>query len=106
MDLFTLPSYGDEGVPQSIMQAMACGLPVVSTPVGAIGEAVDRDVTGLLIPPRDSAQLAAALHRLMADDGLRQSFGEAGWQRAQKRFGLENMVDRMQSIFRAHARKA
>lgn len=106
MDLFTLPSYGDEGVPQSIMQAMACGLPVVSTPVGAIGEAVDRDVTGLLVPPRDSAQLAAALHRLMADEGLRQRFGEAGWQRAQKRFGLENMVDRMQSIFRAHARKA
>ncbi|NDP44038.1 MAG: glycosyltransferase family 4 protein, partial [Aromatoleum sp.] len=46
-DLFTLPSYGEEGVPQAIMQAMACGLPVVSTPVGAIAEAVDAGVTGL-----------------------------------------------------------
>ena len=43
LDLFALPSYGEEGVPQAIMQAMACGIPVVSTPVGAITEAVDAE---------------------------------------------------------------
>ena len=41
LELFALPSYGEEGVPQALMQAMACGMPAVSTPVGAIAEAVD-----------------------------------------------------------------
>src|SRR5438094_1548973 len=61
LDLFTLPSFGDEGVPQAIMQAMACGLAVVATPVGAIEEAVQRGRTGLIVPPRDATALAAAL---------------------------------------------
>lgn len=104
MDLFALPSYGDEGVPQSIMQAMATGLPVVSTPVGAIAEAVDEGNTGLLVEPRNAVALAAALRRLMADRTLREQFGEAALARARERFGLDLMVDRMTHIFRAHAR--
>ncbi len=104
MDLFVLPSYGDEGVPQSIMQAMACGLPVVSTPVGAIAEAVDADRSGLLVAPRDAQALAAALRRLIAAPELRAQFAAAGWDKAQRQFGLARMVDRMEAIFRAHAR--
>ena len=61
LDLFVLPSYGDEGVPQSVMQAMACGLAVVSTPIGGIGEAVVADQTGILVKPRDTHALAQAL---------------------------------------------
>jgi len=104
LDLFVLPSYGDEGVPQSIMQAMACALPVVSTPVGAITEAVLADATGLLVPPKDSQALCAALGRLMGDPELRARFGAAGHARAQLRFGIERMLDSMEAIFRQHAR--
>ncbi|NJD24514.1 MAG: glycosyltransferase family 4 protein [Betaproteobacteria bacterium] len=106
LDLFALPSYGDEGVPQSIMQAMACGLPVVSTPVGGITEAVVADETGLIIPPRDADALAAALVRLMADEGLRARLGAAGLARARERFGSDRMLDRMEAIFVAHGRPA
>jgi glycosyltransferase involved in cell wall biosynthesis len=106
LDIMTLPSYGDEGVPQSVMQGMACGLPVVSTPVGAIAEAVDDGETGVLVPPRDAPALAAALERLMDDASLRARFGARGVEKARARFGVDLMVDRMEEIFMRHARAA
>ena len=106
LDIKALPSFGDEGVPQSILQAMACALPVVSTPIGAIAEAVDDGVTGLLVPPRDSTALAAALARLMDDAALRRRMGDAGRAAALERFGLDRMLDGMERVFhdvvRAH----
>lgn len=100
LDLFTLPSYGDEGVPQGIMQAMACGQAVISTPVGAIEEAVQRDHTGLIVPPRDAQALATALERLMRDDALRQQMASAGLDYARNNFGIDIMLDRMDTVFR------
>lgn len=99
LDVFTLPSYGEEGVPQAIMQAMACGVPVVSTTVGAIAEAVVDGDTGILVAPRDSAALAAALGRLAADGELRRRMGEAGLARARQRFGSDVMLDKMEAVF-------
>lgn len=100
LDLFVLPSFGDEGVPQGIMQAMACGLAVVSTPVGAIEEAVQRDRTGLIVPPRDAVALGQALDRLMTDQALRRQFGEAGLAYAGEHFGIDVMLDAMERVFR------
>lgn len=100
LDLFALPSFGDEGVPQGIMQAMACGLAVVSTPVGAIEEAVQRDRTGLIVPPRDAQALADALARLMDDAHLRTAMGQAGHAYAQANFGIDAMLDAMEAVFR------
>jgi glycosyltransferase involved in cell wall biosynthesis len=97
LDVFALPSYGEEGVPQAIMQAMACGLPVVSTGVGAITEAVDAGVTGLVVEPRSAASLAAGLAALRDDPALRARFGAAARARAERDFGL----DRMETVFRA-----
>ncbi len=57
IDLFVLPSYGEEGVPQGLMQAMACGKPAISTPIGAIGEALQDGQTGLMTPPKDVPKL-------------------------------------------------
>jgi glycosyltransferase involved in cell wall biosynthesis len=99
LDLFALPSFGDEGVPQGIMQAMGCALPVVSTPVGAIEEAVQRDRTGLIVPPRDAAALAEALGRLMRDASMRRVMGEAGRAYAQAHFGIDAMLDAMEAVF-------
>ncbi len=106
LDLFALPSYGEEGVPQAIMQAMACAVPVVSTTVGAITEAVAADVTGLIVAPRDTAALAAALVRLRDDPDLRVRFGTAGRRLAEQRFGLDRMLDAMEAVFRAAMRGA
>jgi glycosyltransferase involved in cell wall biosynthesis len=99
MDLFVLPSYAHEGLPQAIMQAMACGLPVVSTNVGAIGEAVLHNETGLLVAPRDADALAEALARLVGDAKIRREMSAAAYAHAQKHFGLEVMLDKMEAVF-------
>ena len=99
LDIFTLPSFGDEGVPQGIMQAMACGLPVVSTPVGAIAEAVQDGSTGMLVEPKSAQALAAALERLMEDEALRLNMGQAGRAYASASFGIDVMLDRMTEVF-------
>jgi glycosyltransferase involved in cell wall biosynthesis len=101
LDLFTLPSYGEEGVPQAVMQAMACGLPVVSTSVGAITEAVDAGTTGLIVEPRSAAALGAALATLRDDADLRARFGAAGRARAERDFGIARMLDAMEAVFRS-----
>ena len=99
LDLLTLPSYGAEGVPQGIMQGMACGLPVVSTTVGAINEAVQDGETGYRVKPRDPPLLAAALAKLMVDGALRARMGAASLRYAQDNFGIDVMLDRMQTVF-------
>jgi glycosyltransferase involved in cell wall biosynthesis len=102
MDIFVLPSYGNEGVPQSIMQAMACGLPVVSTPVGAIAEAVAINESGMLVATRNPAALAAALNQLMQDTALSERMGAAGREIAISAFGIDVMINKMELVFRQH----
>ena len=99
MDLFVLPSWGIEGVPQSIMQAMSCQLAVVATDVGSISEAVQHEQTGLLVPPEQPEQLAAALARLLENRTQREQFAKAGLELARSRFTIENMLDDMEQIF-------
>jgi glycosyltransferase involved in cell wall biosynthesis len=81
------------------MQAMACGVPVVSTPVGAIREAVQENLTGLIVPPRDAKALAHSLEKLMSSATLRAEFSEAAIAYAQKNFGINVMLDRMTEVF-------
>lgn len=69
-DLLLLPSHA-EGLPMSVIEAFAHGIPVVSTPVGAIPDIVENEINGLLVPSGDSVQLADALLRLMDDEPLR-----------------------------------
>ena len=98
-DVFVLPSYANEGVPQAVLQAMMTGLPVVSTTVGAIAEAVDDRVTGRLVPPREVEALRAALTALLADPQQARGMGAAGRERALARFSRNAMLDRMEAIF-------
>lgn len=99
LDLFALPSFGDEGVPQGLMQAMACGVPAISTPIGAIGEALQDGQTGLMTPPRNVPKLSGNLRRLMGDAALRQQFAEASLAYS-RNFGIDIMLDRMDQAFR------
>jgi glycosyltransferase involved in cell wall biosynthesis len=103
LDVFVLPSYASEGVPQGIMQAMACGLPVVSTPIGAIGEAVQEGLTGFMTEPRNPARLAESLGTLMSDVVLRSRMGAAGLEYARQHFGVDIMLDQMETVFRKAA---
>ncbi len=100
LDLFCLPSYANEGVPQALMQAMACALPVVTTSVGSIDEIVADGVEGVIVPPSDPPRLRAALASLLDDDTRRRSLGERGLARARERFGEARMVEAMLKVFR------
>ena len=103
-DVFCLPSYANEGVPQALMQAMACGLPVVTTPVGSIAEIVTDGATGVIVPPEDVASLRGAIASLLDDDARRHALGERAATTARERFGDARMVDRMLEVFRHVAR--
>ena len=99
LDLFALPSYANEGVPQALVQAMLCGLPCVTTPVGSIAELARHEVTALVVPSRDTQALGAALARLAGDPVLRNELGVAARRYCVENFSYERMLDRMEAIY-------
>lgn len=100
LDLFALPSYANEGVPQALVQAMLCGLPCVTTDVGSIGEAAVHEQTALLFAPQDADALRQALLRLVEAPGLRSTLGAAARLHCESRFGFGEMLNRMEGILR------
>jgi glycosyltransferase involved in cell wall biosynthesis len=101
LDIFALPSYANEGVPQALVQAMLCGLPCITTHVGSIAELARHDATALIVPPRDAHALAAAIVRLLENEGLRRELGEAARKHCVENFSYERMLDRMEAVFAA-----
>jgi glycosyltransferase involved in cell wall biosynthesis len=89
--IVALPSYR-EGLPKSLIEAAACGRPVVTTDVPGCRDAIEPNVSGLLVPARDVKALADALERLIRDAGLRQAMGKAGRTLAEREFGIEKVV--------------
>jgi glycosyltransferase involved in cell wall biosynthesis len=85
MDVFVLPSYR-EGLPQSLMEASAMGVPVVTTNVRGCREAVEDGVTGIIVPVKDSSWLAEAIHTILTDPDLAMRMGEAGRRKALAEF--------------------
>lgn len=102
--VFALASHR-EASPNVILEAMACGLPVVATRVGGIPELLDDGRSGRLVPPRDPAALSAALTALLRDPSLRASMAEAGRRRALARFGLPRMVRETETVLRDVAQR-
>jgi glycosyltransferase involved in cell wall biosynthesis len=97
-DVFVLPSHA-EGLPVAMLEAMAAGLPVVVTPVGAIPSIIDDGRNGLLVPPGQPAELATALTRLVADPALRRRLGAAARVDCERRFGIESIAERLLGIY-------
>jgi glycosyltransferase involved in cell wall biosynthesis len=82
---------------------MACRIPIVTTPVGSIGEIVRDGHTGLFVQPQSADSLRAALARLYAEPVLREQLAQTGYEEAQSRFGAASMLDKMERIFLAVA---
>jgi len=99
-DVFVLPSVL-EGFGIVLIEAMAMEKPVVATSVGGIPEVVEDGVTGILVAPRDSRQLADAVDRLLQDPQLSGQMGHAGRERAQKYFSREQAITRIQTLYQA-----
>ena len=102
-ELLVLPSY-IEGMPNAIIEAMAAGLPVVGTNVGAVEDVVSDGVTGYIVPPGDVDRLFEALLKLLGDPDLRSRMGQAGWRIATERFSTERAVDQLVQLASVNAR--
>lgn len=96
-DVLMLPSF-NEGLPISILEAMANGKAVITTPVGGIPEVIENDVNGLMVSPGDSAAIGAAMQRYIADPALARRHGEASAERVSD-FYPEAVRDRLAEIY-------
>lgn len=97
-DIFVLPSIS-EGLPISILEAMAAGKPVIASDVGGIPELVSDGETGVLFPVRDAGALARAINRVAADRQLRQRMAERGRQRVLTKFSSSAMVHKTVELY-------
>ena len=104
--VFILPSVidpegGMDNLPTVIMEAMATGLPVISTTTGGIPEMVVQRETGFLVSPGDATALADAIEKLISDAVLAQKMGRAGYERAQNLFSIERNVRELCTLINA-----
>lgn len=99
LDIFVLPSASPEAFPRAVLEAMACGKPVVATAGGGIPEAVEEGRTGFIVPPQEPEAMADRLRRLIEDPGLRLHMGRCGRRRAEALFGLEKNTARTARVY-------
>jgi glycosyltransferase involved in cell wall biosynthesis len=100
MDVFALPSRL-EGSPNAILEAMAMGLPIVSTTIGGVIDLLEEGRTGFLIPPDDPDALAVALDRLLGNESLRADLGCRARSRAVELFSLSGSISRLMDLYLA-----
>ena len=98
LDVFVMPSF-TEGTPNSIVEAMACGKPIIASDVGGIPDMIGRE-SGILVPPGDRSALAAAMLCLAKDKDLRRAMGQAARERHQQLFSPSAVVPLMLETYR------
>lgn len=97
-DIFVLPSRS-ESLPNSVLEAMAAGLPIVASAVGGIPELIEHGRTGVLVPPEDPQALAEELSRVMADARFAAGLGAAARAQAQARYSFERMAADFEALY-------
>ncbi|MCA1658005.1 MAG: glycosyltransferase [Verrucomicrobiaceae bacterium] len=102
--IFVLPCTREEGggmdnLPTVIMEAMAAGLPVISTALAGIPEMIEHEVNGELVPERDPPAICAAMERLISDPERARRLGDCGRQIALKKFSIETSAQALQKLF-------
>ncbi|HVG02753.1 MAG TPA: glycosyltransferase family 4 protein, partial [Nitrospira sp.] len=100
LDLFVIPTVEGDTIPQVLMQALAIGLPIVSTTTGSIPDVVIDGESGFLVAPRDVDALADRIGRLLADSALRTAMGRLGRQRVERSYSIDRMVDELERVYR------
>jgi glycosyltransferase involved in cell wall biosynthesis len=99
-DIFVYPSY-HEGMPMAVIEAMACGLPIIATKVGGLPDLVCPGLNGLLVPAGQPDQLANAIHQVIVDPQMRHSMQKGSFRLAQENFDIEKLVFRLLDIYQA-----
>jgi glycosyltransferase involved in cell wall biosynthesis/serine acetyltransferase len=97
-DLFVLPSWA-EGLPNSVLEAMAVGLPVVATSVGGTPEIIEDGVNGLLVEPRDSHALAGAILQLLGNEGFAKQLARSAQERVHGQFSFDRLLSELDSLY-------
>jgi len=104
-DIFVMSSI-TEGLGTSLLDAMACGKPIVATTAGGVPEVVADGRTGILVPPRDHETMAAAIVKLLTEETARAEMGAAGLARVRTLFSAERMVQDTLAVYRRVAMHA
>jgi colanic acid/amylovoran biosynthesis glycosyltransferase len=99
-DIFVLPSFS-EGLPVALMEALAAGVPVITTPIAGISELVEHGINGYLVPPGAVEPLSQRICELLENALLRQQFGQAGRLKVAEEFNLEKEVPKLKQVMDA-----
>ena len=97
-DLYLHPARADT-FPTTVLEALACGTPVVASAVGGISEQIEEGKTGFLVPAGDAPALSGRILDLLADEGFRARMGRQAAEDAARRFGLERMVGEYLALY-------
>lgn len=100
LDLIVHPSYANEGVPQSILQAMAMEKPVIASDTGAIKEVVIHEKTGLLIPTKNPNEIAVKVIEIYKNPKLAAGFGKEGRRLVEESYSMDKMLDKIELLYR------
>lgn len=99
LDVIVHPSYAGEGIPQSLLQALAMKRPVIASDAGAINEIIIDNTTGFLIEPENPRQIAEKVIALYRRPDLREAFGENGRRLAEEKHSIEQMLDKIEALY-------
>ncbi len=106
LDVYVQPTIGREGLPLTVVEAMAAKLPVVASDIGGTREAVLHNQTGILVAPGDKEGLARALSRILRDREMRCQMSQEGWKLCQQKFSVTHMVEALTTLYLEEVKKA